>query len=103
MLGRRIQVLGYRRTTRRERAECLQLVSRIARRRCLQPDGWHNDGRRALLSPAPLATAFDVAQSEPLTLARLAQWVGALPGKIETRAEALKRAGFSFKRNRLAL
>lgn len=52
--------------------------------------------------------ALDIARAEPLTLGRIAQRLEAalnepLPCKIETLGEALKRNGFSFKRNRYAL
>jgi len=70
--------------------------------------GSHNGGRRPLLSEAQIAVALEVARAEPLTLARIAQRVEAalnepLPCKIETLGEALKRGGFSFKRNRFSL
>ncbi len=68
----------------------------------------HNGGRHALLSEAQIAVALEIARAEPLTLGRIAQRLEAalnepLPCKIETLGEALKRNGFSFKRNRYAL
>jgi hypothetical protein len=55
-----------------------------------------------------IATALDVARTEPLPLAQIAQRMQAvygesLPCRIETLGEALKHEGFSFKRNRYAL
>jgi hypothetical protein len=55
-----------------------------------------------------VATALEVARAEPLTLAQIAQRVQdvlgePLPCRIETLGEALKREGFSFKRNRYTL
>jgi hypothetical protein len=55
-----------------------------------------------------VAAALEVARAEPLTLAQIAQRVQdirgeALPCRIETLGEALKREGFSFKRNRYTL
>lgn len=68
----------------------------------------HNGGRNSLLSEAQIAVALEIARTEPLTLGRIAQRLeavlnGPLPCKIETLGEALKRNGFSFKRNRFAL
>jgi transposase len=68
----------------------------------------HNGGRHALLSEAQIAVALEIARAEPLTLGRIAQRLEAaldepLPCKIETLGEALKRNGFSFKRNRFSL
>jgi len=70
--------------------------------------GGHNGGRPPALSDAMVATALEVARAEPLTLAQIAQRVQAilgepLPCQIETLGEALKREGFSSKRNRYAL
>jgi transposase len=70
--------------------------------------GGHNGGRPPALSDAMVAAALEVARAEPLTLAKIAQRVQAilgepLPCQIETLGEALKREGFSFKRNRYAL
>ncbi|RKE37471.1 transposase [Paraburkholderia sp. BL23I1N1] len=70
--------------------------------------GGHCGGRRPLLSEAQIAVALEIARTEPLTLVRIAQRVEAvlnepLPCKIETLGEALKRSGFSFKRNRFSL
>jgi hypothetical protein len=55
-----------------------------------------------------VATALEVARAEPLTVAQIAQRVQdvhgePLPCRIETFGEALKRAGFTFKRNRYTL
>ncbi|WP_262420170.1 helix-turn-helix domain-containing protein [Paraburkholderia sp. 31.1] len=68
----------------------------------------HNGGRPPALSDAMITTALEVARTESLTLARIGQRVQAihgepLPCRIETLGEALKREGFSFKRNRYAL
>jgi len=70
--------------------------------------GGHCGGRPLSLSDAMVATALEVARTEPLTLSQIAQRVQdihgePLPCRIETLGEALKRAGFSFKRNRYAL
>jgi transposase len=70
--------------------------------------GAHNGGRHALLTEAQIAVALKIARAEALTLGGIAQRVEAalnepLPCKIETLGEALKRNGFSFKRNRYAL
>src|ERR1700721_2356297 len=70
--------------------------------------GAHNGGRHALLTEAQIAVALEIARAEALTLGGIAQRVEAalnepLPCKIETLGEALKRNGFSFKRNRYAL
>jgi len=70
--------------------------------------GGHNGGRPRALSEAMVATALEIARAEPLTLGQIAQRVQeirgeALPCRIETLGEALKREGFSFKRNRYAL
>ncbi|HXJ93305.1 MAG TPA: helix-turn-helix domain-containing protein [Terriglobia bacterium] len=54
-----------------------------------------------------IATALEVARAEPLTpqIAQRVQAIHAepLPCRIETLGEALKREGFSFKRNHYAL
>lgn len=70
--------------------------------------GGHNGGRPRALSEVVVAAALEVARAEPLTLAQIAQRVQdirgeALPCRIETLGEALKREGFSFKRNRYTL
>jgi transposase len=70
--------------------------------------GGHNGGRPPALSDAMITTALEVARTESLTLAQIGQRVQAirgepLPCRIETLGEALKREGFSFKRNRYAL
>jgi len=70
--------------------------------------GGHCGGRPLALSDAMIATALEVARTEPLTFAQIAQRVQAihgepLPCRIETLGETLKSKGFSFKRNRYAL
>ena len=70
--------------------------------------GGHNGGRAPALSDGMVTTALEVARAEPLTLAQIAQRVQdvhgePLPCRIETLGEALKRAGFTFKRNRYTL
>jgi transposase len=70
--------------------------------------GGHNGGRRPALSDDMVATALNIAREEPMTLAQIAQRVEQthgqpLPCKKETLGEALKRAGFTFKRNRFSL
>jgi transposase len=70
--------------------------------------GGHNGGRPRALSDDVVAVALEIARAEPLTLAQIARRVEqaqaqALPCKIETLGEALKRAGFTFKRNRFSL
>jgi len=67
--------------------------------------GGHNGGRPRALSDDEVAVALEVARAEPLTLAQIARRVEEsqgqpLPCKVETLGEALKRAGFTFKRNR---
>ncbi|CAB3773969.1 helix-turn-helix domain-containing protein [Paraburkholderia humisilvae] len=67
--------------------------------------GGHNGGRPPALSDAMITTALEVAQTESLPLAQIGQRVQVIYGKplpcrIETLGEALKREGFSFKRNR---
>jgi transposase len=70
--------------------------------------GGHNGGRPRALSEAMVATALEIVRVEPLTLGQIAQREQeirgeALPCRIETLGEALKREGFSFKRNRYTL
>jgi transposase len=70
--------------------------------------GGHNGGRPRALPDDVVAVALEIARAEPLTLAQIARRVEqaqaqALPCKIETLGEALKRAGFTFKRNRFSL
>ncbi|WP_157637575.1 helix-turn-helix domain-containing protein [Burkholderia ubonensis] len=69
--------------------------------------GGHGGGRLRSLSEAMLTTAIQTARSESLTLAQIAQRVevahGKLPCRIETLGVALKREGFTFKRNRFSL
>ena len=70
--------------------------------------GGNNGGRPSALSDAMTTTALEVARTESLTRALIGQSVQAIHGeplrcRIETLGEALKREGFSFKRNRYAL
>jgi transposase len=70
--------------------------------------GAHNGGRPPALSDAMITLALEVARVESLTLEQIGQRVQAihgeaLPCRIETRGDALKREGYSFKRNRYAL
>jgi transposase len=70
--------------------------------------GGHNGGRPRALSDEAVAVALEIARAEPLTLAQIARRLEAsqgqpLPCKNETLGEALKRAGFTFKRNRFSL
>jgi transposase len=70
--------------------------------------GAHNGGRPRALSDDLVAVALEIARAEPLTLLQIARRVEQmqgrpLPCKIETLGEALKRAGFTFKRNRFSL
>ncbi|WP_275379563.1 hypothetical protein [Xenorhabdus bovienii] len=54
-----------------------------------------------------IATAVEIACSESLTLARIAQGVeekyGPLPCTLETLAKTLKKQGITYKRARLSL
>lgn len=70
--------------------------------------GGHNGDWPRALSEAMVATELEIARAEPLTLGQIAQRVQemrgeAQPCRIETLGEALKREGFSFKRNRYTL
>lgn len=69
--------------------------------------GGHGGGRPRSLSEAMVATAVQAARTESLTLAQIAQRVEAAHGelacRIETLGVALKREGFTFKRNRFSL
>jgi transposase len=70
--------------------------------------GGHNGGRPRALSDDMVAVALEIARAEPLTLIQIAKRVEESQGqpltcKIETLGEALKRAGFTFKRNRFSL
>jgi len=70
--------------------------------------GGHNGGRPRALCDDLVAVALEIARAEPLSLPRIAQRVEQtqgqpLPCKMETLGEALKRAGFTFKRNRFSL
>ncbi|WP_267913612.1 helix-turn-helix domain-containing protein [Paraburkholderia aspalathi] len=65
--------------------------------------GGHNGGRPRALPDDVVAVALEIARTGPLTLAQIARHVEqaqaqALPCKIETLGEALKRAGFTFAR-----
>ena len=68
----------------------------------------HNGGRPRAFSDAMIATAFDVARTESLTVAQIVQRVQTIHGEpppcqIETFGEALSHEGFSFKRDRYVL
>lgn len=68
----------------------------------------HGGGRLRALPDTMVAAAIQIATTEPLALARIAQCLEAtvnepLPCRIETLGMALKREGRSFKRNRYAL
>jgi transposase len=69
--------------------------------------GGHGGGRPRALSEAMVATAVQAANAESLTLTQIAQRVeaihGELPCRIATLGMALKREGFTFKRNRFSL
>ncbi|HXJ94697.1 MAG TPA: helix-turn-helix domain-containing protein [Terriglobia bacterium] len=70
--------------------------------------GGHNGGRPRALSDDLVAVALEIARAEPLSLPQIARRVEEsqgqpLPCKIETLGEALKRGGFTFKRNRFSL
>ncbi|KVU19956.1 transposase [Burkholderia ubonensis] len=68
----------------------------------------HKGGRPRALPDEMVDAAAQFAQAEPLTLGQIAQRLEAtfnepLPCRLETSSAALKRRGFSFKRNRYAL
>jgi len=70
--------------------------------------GGHNGGRPRALSDDVVAVALEIARAEPLSLPQIARRVEEsqgqpLPCKIETLGEALKRGGFTFRRNRFSL
>lgn len=69
--------------------------------------GGHQGGRYLAMSPEMIATAVDVACSESLTLARIAQRVeeehGPLPCSLSTLAKTLKKQGITYKRSRYSL
>ncbi|KVW66261.1 transposase [Burkholderia ubonensis] len=69
--------------------------------------GGHGGGRPRALSDAMVTTAAQAASTESLTLTQIAQRVeavhGELPCRIATLGMALKREGFTFKRNRFSL
>lgn len=68
----------------------------------------HKGGRPRALSEAMLATAMEVASIESMTLGQIAKRLEVLHGEpmpcaLETLSVALRRKGFSFKRNRFSL
>ncbi|KVG81699.1 hypothetical protein WJ36_13975 [Burkholderia ubonensis] len=68
----------------------------------------HKGDRPRALPDEVVDAAAQFAQAEPLTLGQIAQRLEAtfnepLPCRLETLSAALKRRGFSFKRNRYAL
>ncbi|MBK5124036.1 helix-turn-helix domain-containing protein [Burkholderia sp. R-69980] len=68
----------------------------------------HGGGRPRALSEAMLTTAMEVARTESMTLGQIAKRIEALHGEpmpcaLETLSVALRREGFSFKRNRFSL
>ncbi|NPT41514.1 helix-turn-helix domain-containing protein [Paraburkholderia sp. 1N] len=68
----------------------------------------HGGGRPRALSEAMLATAMEVARTESMTLGQIAKRIEAVHGEpmpcaLETLSIALRREGFSFKRNRFSL
>jgi transposase len=68
----------------------------------------HGGGRPRALCAAMLATAMEVARTESMTLGQIAKRIEALHGEpmpcaLETLSVALRREGFSFKRNRFSL
>jgi transposase len=70
--------------------------------------GGHRGGRPRSLSEAMLATAMDVARTQSMTLGEIAKHIEAVHGEpmpcvLETLSVALRREGFSFKRNRFSL
>nr|WP_310144395.1 helix-turn-helix domain-containing protein [Burkholderia ambifaria] len=69
--------------------------------------GGHGAGRPRALSEAMITTAVQAACTESLTLTQIVQRVeailGELPCRIATMGMALKREGFTFKRNRFSL
>lgn len=68
----------------------------------------HKGGRPRALSEAMLATAMEVASTESMTLGQIARRLEVvhaepMPCALETLSVALRRKGFSFKRNRFSL
>lgn len=68
----------------------------------------HKGGRPRALNAEMVAAAVRMASAEPLTRAQIAQRLeaqfGTLPFEhLDTLSEALKREGFTFKRNRYSL
>lgn len=69
--------------------------------------GGHQGGRYPAMSPEMITTAVEVATSESLSLARIAQRVevvhGPLPCSLSTLAKTLKKQGMTYKRARYSL
>jgi transposase len=68
----------------------------------------HKGGRPRALSEGMLATATEVARTESMTLGQIARHIEVVHGEpmpcaLETLSVALRREGFSFKRNRFSL
>jgi transposase len=68
----------------------------------------HGGGRPRALSEAMLVTATEVARAQSMTLGQIAKHIEAVHGEpmpcaLETLSVALRREGFSFKRNRFSL
>lgn len=68
----------------------------------------HSGGRPRALSESMLATATEVARTQSVTLRQIAKRIEAvhgapMPCALETLSVALRREGFSFKRNRFSL
>lgn len=67
----------------------------------------HQGGRPRALSEAMVAMAVELARAESLGLREIAQRLeaahGALPCRLETLGQALRREGFSYKRGRYSL
>ena len=68
----------------------------------------HKGGRPRALSEGMLATATEVARTQSMTLGQIARHIEVVHGEpmpcaLETLSVALRREGFSFKRNRFSL
>ncbi|WP_031364891.1 helix-turn-helix domain-containing protein [Caballeronia sordidicola] len=68
----------------------------------------HKGGRPRALSEGMLATATEVARTESMTLGQIAKRIEVVYGEpmpcaLETLSVALRREGFSFKRNSFSL
>ncbi|MGF6971491.1 transposase [Paraburkholderia sp. WC7.3g] len=68
----------------------------------------HKGGRPRALSNVLIATAVEAARAESMTLRQIAKHIEAvhsepMPCALETLSVALRREGFSFKRNRFSL